>query len=96
MSQYESLSDDFYLNMNLNTEMDLPQTRETVLHYFEQIQNIIRDAEFLRSGTRRIRAGRGQGTGQLPLDDDRTAANLLGASQPGYTGRSPETTRNRA
>jgi hypothetical protein len=38
MSQYESLSDDFYLNMNLNTEMDLPQTRETVLHYFEQIQ----------------------------------------------------------
>ena len=38
MSQYQSLSDDFYLNMNLNTEMDLPQTRETVLHYFEQIQ----------------------------------------------------------
>jgi hypothetical protein len=24
--------------MNLNTEMDLPQSRETVLHYFEQIQ----------------------------------------------------------
>ncbi len=38
MSHYRSLSDDFYLNMNLNTEMDLPQTRETVLHYFEQIQ----------------------------------------------------------
>ena len=38
MSHYRSLSDDFYLNMNLNTEMDLPQTRETVLHYFEQVQ----------------------------------------------------------
>lgn len=38
MSHYRSLSDDFYLNMNLNTEMDLPQSRETVLHYFEQIQ----------------------------------------------------------
>lgn len=38
MSHYNSLSDDYYINMNLNTEMELPQTRETVLHYFEQIQ----------------------------------------------------------
>ena len=38
MSHYGSLSDDYYINMNLNTEMELPQTRETVLHYFEQIQ----------------------------------------------------------
>jgi hypothetical protein len=38
MIQYRSFCDDFYLNMNLNTEMDLPQSRETVLHYFEQIQ----------------------------------------------------------
>ena len=38
MSHFEVLSDDFYINMNLNTEMDLPQSRETVLHYFEQIQ----------------------------------------------------------
>jgi hypothetical protein len=38
MNPYSSLSDDFYVNMNLSTEMDLPGTRETVLHYFEQIQ----------------------------------------------------------
>lgn len=38
MSRYASLSDEFYVNMNLNTEMDLPQSRETVLHLFEQIQ----------------------------------------------------------
>ncbi len=31
-------SDDFYLNMNLATEMDLPQNRESVLHYFEQVR----------------------------------------------------------
>lgn len=37
-SRYSSFSDDFYINMNLNTEMDLPQSRETVLHFFEQIQ----------------------------------------------------------
>jgi hypothetical protein len=38
MSRYSSLSDDYYVNMNLNTEMDLPRNRETVLHFFEQVQ----------------------------------------------------------
>ena len=38
MNRYTSLSDDYYVNMNLNTEMDLPQSRETVLHFFEQIR----------------------------------------------------------
>jgi hypothetical protein len=32
------LSDDFYVNMNLSTEMELPSNRETILHYFERIQ----------------------------------------------------------
>ena len=32
MNRYGSLSDDFYVNMNLSTEMDLPASRETVLH----------------------------------------------------------------
>ncbi|MDA9840224.1 hypothetical protein N9C08_00165 [Rubripirellula sp.] len=38
MSEYGAFSDDFYINMNLSTEMDLPQGRESVLHYFEQIR----------------------------------------------------------
>ncbi len=38
MSGYGSVADDYYLNMNLNTEMDLPQGREGVLHFFEQVQ----------------------------------------------------------
>jgi len=38
MNPYNSLADDFYVNMNLSTEMDLPGSRETVLHYFEQMQ----------------------------------------------------------
>jgi hypothetical protein len=38
MSGYSTFSDDYYLNMNLSTEMDLPQNRETVLHFFEQVQ----------------------------------------------------------
>lgn len=35
---YGSLCDDFYINMNLGTEMELPANRETVLHFFERVQ----------------------------------------------------------
>lgn len=38
MSSYSTLADDFYINLHLNTEMELPQSRETVLHLFEQMQ----------------------------------------------------------
>jgi hypothetical protein len=38
MNRYSSLCDDFYVNMNLSTEMELPHNRETVLHFFERIQ----------------------------------------------------------
>jgi hypothetical protein len=38
MNRYSSLCDDFYVNMNLSTEMELPTNRETILHFFERIQ----------------------------------------------------------
>ena len=38
MSRYSGFSDDFYINMNLNTEMELPSTRDAVLHYFDRLQ----------------------------------------------------------
>lgn len=38
MHAYGSLADDYYINMNLNTEMLLPQGRETVLGFFERVQ----------------------------------------------------------
>jgi hypothetical protein len=38
MNRYSGLSDDFYVNMNLSTEMELPTNRETILHFFERIQ----------------------------------------------------------
>ncbi len=38
MQNYDAFSDDYYVNMTLNTEMDLPQSRETVLHFFEQMR----------------------------------------------------------
>lgn len=38
MTRYGSYSDDFYVNLNLNTEMELPSSRETVLHFFDQLR----------------------------------------------------------
>jgi len=38
MHRFNNFCDDFYINLNLNTEMELPQSRETVLHFFEQLQ----------------------------------------------------------
>ena len=38
MNRYSDLCDDFYVNMNLSTEMELPTNRETILHFFERIQ----------------------------------------------------------
>ncbi|MEM1303467.1 MAG: hypothetical protein AAGG46_01135 [Planctomycetota bacterium] len=38
MNPYASLADDHYININLNTEMDLSSGRETVLHFAEQMQ----------------------------------------------------------
>lgn len=38
MHVYESIADDYYINMHLNTEMQLPAGRETVLGFFERLQ----------------------------------------------------------
>jgi hypothetical protein len=38
MNKYSAECDDFYVNVNLNTEMELPTSRDTVLHFFEQMK----------------------------------------------------------
>jgi hypothetical protein len=35
---YASFCQDFYINMRLNTQLNLPHNRETVLHFFERVQ----------------------------------------------------------
>ena len=37
-NSYNSLCDDFYLDMHVNTELELPNERDTVLTFFERIQ----------------------------------------------------------
>jgi hypothetical protein len=38
MNGYRDNADEFYINVNLNTEMELPTNRDTVLHFFEQMK----------------------------------------------------------
>lgn len=38
MNRYASLADDYFVNMNLNTEMPLPSARETVLDFYGRVQ----------------------------------------------------------
>jgi hypothetical protein len=38
LDSYCSLCDDFYVDMHVNTELDLPTQRDTVLSFFERIQ----------------------------------------------------------
>jgi hypothetical protein len=38
MNRFNCDSDDFYVNIHLNTEMELPNNRDTVLHFFEQMR----------------------------------------------------------
>src|ERR1041385_5388213 len=35
---YASFCQDFYVNMRVNTQLNLPHNRETVLHFFERVQ----------------------------------------------------------
>jgi hypothetical protein len=37
-TSFSSFCDDFYINMNLNTELELPTERDIILHFFERIQ----------------------------------------------------------
>jgi hypothetical protein len=43
MNRYTADADDFYINVNLNTEMELPTGRDTVLHFFEQMRKAFPD-----------------------------------------------------
>jgi hypothetical protein len=38
MNRFICDADDFYVNVHLNTEMELPNNRDTVLHFFEQMK----------------------------------------------------------
>lgn len=45
---FTSFCDDFYINMRLGSQLNLPHNRETVLHFFERVQKQYPDMTRLR------------------------------------------------
>lgn len=60
---YSSFCDDFYVNMRLGSQLPLPTQRDTVLHFFEQIQRAY-------PSMTRFRKGEGN---DYSLEEDRSA-----------------------
>lgn len=58
---YSSFCEDFYINMRLGSQMPLPHQRETVLHFFEQIQKAFPHMTRFRKSE----------NGELNLEEDR-------------------------
>jgi len=60
-SPYSAFCEDFYINMRLGSQLNLPHSRETLLHFFERVQK-----DF--PGMTRFRKNEG---GDLNLEEDR-------------------------
>lgn len=76
---FSSLCDEFYINMRLGSQLPLPAQRETVLHFFEQLQ---------KANPTMTRFRRGSGESQeLSIEEERSGAN------PSYRWVNLETNR---
>ncbi|MBI9018731.1 MAG: hypothetical protein JEZ07_15865 [Phycisphaerae bacterium] len=64
-TSYGSLCDDFFVNMTLNTELELPTERETILNFFELVQKKFPTMNTFYQ----------QATGEFCLDEDREAGS---------------------
>jgi len=62
---YSSFCEDFYVNLRLGSQLNLPHQRETLLHFFERIQK-----EF--PSMTRFRKTDG---GEFNLEEDRSGQN---------------------
>ena len=71
-NSYSSLCDDFYLDMYINTKLDLPMQRDTVLAFFERIQK-----QFPSMGCFHRR-----GNNQYCLEEDRSGDGLSSCDLP--------------
>lgn len=59
---YSSFCEDFYINMRLGSQLSLPHQRETVLHFFEQVQKAFPTMTRFRKSE----------DGELSLEEDRS------------------------
>lgn len=63
MNKYTVDADDVFVNVNLNTVMDLPTSRDTVLHYFDQMKKAFPELRNLHA----------RDSGDLVLEGDKEA-----------------------
>ena len=65
---FAAFCDDFYVNMRLGSQLNLPHQRETLLHFFERIQKRIpRDDPVPQDRVGRLQPGRRPHLAQLSL-----------------------------
>lgn len=81
MNPYGSLADDFGVYVYLNTKMDLPSSRETVLHYFDGLRKTfpqMTDFDCRESGEFVLEEDREQGSYRsVTLDGKRMSAGYI-------------------
>lgn len=81
MNPYTSLCDDFGVYAYLNTKMDLPQSREPILHFFDSLQKMfprMTDFERRESGEYVLEEDREQGSYRwVSLDGRRLSAGFV-------------------
>jgi len=61
---FGAFCEDFYVNMRLGSQMNLPHNRETLLHFFERIQKSFPTMTRFRKNE----------NGELNLEEDRSGA----------------------
>ena len=87
MNPYSSLCDDFGVYVYVNTKMELPTKRETVLHFFDSLQKTfpqMTDFECRESGEYVLEEDREQGSYRwVGLDSHRFSSGYM--NPPGLT-----------
>lgn len=81
VNSYSSLCDDFYMDMFVNTELDLPAERDTVLTFFDRIQRQYpRMGRFVRRDSNEYYLEEDHGSGQyrwVSLEVDRIGSGVV-------------------
>lgn len=81
INSYSSLCDDFYVDMFINTELDLPAERDTVLTFFDRIQRQYpRMGRFVRRDNNEYYLEEEHGSGQyrwVSLEGDRIGSGMV-------------------
>ena len=84
VNSYSSLCDDFYIDMFVNTELDLPAERDTVLTFFDRIQRQYpRMGRFVRRDSNEYYLEEDHGSGQyrwVSLEVDRIGSGVVNPS----------------